>query len=85
VTARDGTTGDYRADSKGDAREQFGFEHGFTGHGPYRAEAHDLATVQELGGECDCEENTFSWSPCDVCGSNLGGSRHAVSFFKITS
>ena len=28
--------------------------------------------------ECDCEIKTFSWSACDGCGSNLGGSRHAV-------
>lgn len=34
--------------------------------------------------ECDCEVTSFSWSPCDVCGSNLGGERHAVSFWKIT-
>ena len=42
-------------------------------------------TEADRGGECDCEVNTFSWSPCDVCGSNLGGERHAVSFWKITS
>ena len=45
----------------------------------------DGQTAGDLGGECDCEVNTFSWSPCDVCGSNLGGERHAVSFFKINS
>ena len=38
----------------------------------------------EVGAECDCETNEFSWSACDVCGSNLGGERHAVSFWKIT-
>lgn len=27
-----------------------------------------------------CERLTFSWSPCDVCGSTLGGSRNAVTF-----
>lgn len=41
-------------------------------------------TAGDLGGECDCEVNSFSWSPCDVCGSNLGGERHAVSFWKVT-
>ena len=41
-------------------------------------------TAGDLGGECDCETNSFSWSPCDVCGSNLGGERAAVSFFEIT-
>jgi hypothetical protein len=33
--------------------------------------------------ECDCETNSFSWCACDVCDSNLGGERHAVSFWKI--
>ena len=45
----------------------------------------DGQTAADRGGECDCETNTFSWSACDVCGSNLGGERHAVSFWKITS
>ncbi len=40
-------------------------------------------TAGDRGGECDCETNTFSWSACDVCGSNLGGERHAVSFWRI--
>lgn len=42
-------------------------------------------TASDLGGECECEINTFSWSACDVCGSSLGGERHSVSFFKVTS
>lgn len=42
-------------------------------------------TAGEVGADCDCETNTFSWSACDVCGSNLGGVRHAVSFWKITT
>lgn len=33
--------------------------------------------------ECDCETISFSSRQCDVCGSNLGGERHAVSFFKM--
>jgi hypothetical protein len=31
--------------------------------------------------ECDCAVNSFSWSPCDLCGSNLGGERHAITFW----
>jgi hypothetical protein len=42
-------------------------------------------TEADRGGECECEVQSFSWSACDVCGSNLGGERHAVSFFKVTS
>jgi hypothetical protein len=33
--------------------------------------------------ECECETDSFSWCDCDVCGGNLGGERHAVSFFQI--
>jgi hypothetical protein len=40
-------------------------------------------TASDLGGECDCEVNSFSWSPCDVCAAHMGGERHAVSFWKI--
>lgn len=33
-----------------------------------------------VGGEdCWCEDRDFSWSPCDACGSSLGGSRHAYT------
>jgi hypothetical protein len=39
-------------------------------------------TRGDLGGECDCETNTFSWSSCDTCGSSLGGKRHAVTFWE---
>jgi hypothetical protein len=42
-------------------------------------------TAAYLGGECECETDTFSWCACDVCGSNLGGERHAVTFWKITN
>jgi len=27
-------------------------------------------------------ENEFSWSPCEICGSKLGGKRHDVTLFK---
>ena len=30
-------------------------------------------------GECTCERIEFTWSPCDVCGSPLGGERHAYT------
>lgn len=32
--------------------------------------------------DCYCETIEFSWSQCDVCGSNLGGARHAVHFWR---
>lgn len=52
------------------------------------SEDHDDACPRKHGDtdvECDCEIDTFSWSACDVCGSNLGGERHAVSFWKTAA
>ena len=48
------------------------------------ASMHDLETESDRGGECECEQMTFSHSQCDVCGSRLAGARDAVCFFKIT-
>lgn len=30
--------------------------------------------------ECECEQDSFSWHPCDACGSRLGGYRHAYTY-----
>lgn len=35
----------------------------------------------ETGGDCECEQTTFSSTPCSICGSRLGGSRNAVTFW----
>lgn len=32
--------------------------------------------------ECDCEHVTFSWSPCQGCGSTLGGDRFAMTLWS---
>ena len=45
------------------------------------ARGHELATEPDRGGECECERQSFTWSPCDVCDSNLGGARDAVVFW----
>lgn len=31
--------------------------------------------------ECDCDQISFSWSPCEICLSPLGGSRHAFTLW----
>lgn len=31
--------------------------------------------------ECDCAQIDFTWRSCDTCGSQLGGSRDAVTFW----
>lgn len=33
--------------------------------------------------DCPCETLEFSWTPCDVCGSHLGGGRSAVEYFAV--
>lgn len=44
----------------------------------------DQETGEWIGSsDCDCETREFSWSPCDVCRSHLGGSRDAVHFFTL--
>lgn len=30
----------------------------------------------------NCEQQDFSWSRCDGCGSTLGGTRHAYTVFN---
>jgi len=32
---------------------------------------------------CVCDEAYFSWSPCEICGSNLGGNRHDVDIIEM--
>jgi len=32
--------------------------------------------------DCGCDSDPFSWQPCEVCGSHLGGERHAVTFWQ---
>jgi hypothetical protein len=31
--------------------------------------------------ECDCERRTFTWQRCEGCGSTLGGSREALTYW----
>lgn len=35
--------------------------------------------------DCYCDDLGFSWSACDVCGTRLGGDRHAVHYFGVDS
>lgn len=50
------------------------------------AEYHECANDNgDRPEECDCETRTFSWSPCDICHSNLGGTRHAITWWVKAS
>lgn len=42
---------------------------------------HELETQADRGGDCECEQVTFSHTSCDVCGSHLAGAREAVVFW----
>ena len=33
-------------------------------------------------GDCDCETDSFSMTPCDTCGESLAGRRHGVSYLS---
>lgn len=46
-------------------------------------EHNETCTETDRDYGCDCETVSFTWSSCDVCGGNQGGSRDAVSFFKV--
>lgn len=41
--------------------------------------------VNDYLDECGCETDEFSWSPCEGCGSTLGGSRHALTVWTDKS
>lgn len=42
----------------------------------------DHETGEWLGqSDCYCKDREFSWSQCDMCHSQLGGARHAVTFW----
>ena len=39
-------------------------------------------TDPDMSEECECEQQDFSWSRCEGCGSTLGGSRHAMTVWE---
>ena len=47
--------------------------------------AHDYDSEQAFADAYEsgelCDEGGFSWSPCDACGSHLGGNRYAAHGF----
>lgn len=50
----------------------------------FRVITHDLETQGDRGGECDCEELSFSFQDCANCGAYHGGLWHAATVWKIT-
>lgn len=49
-------------------------------------EAHDESCTPDMQdeGSCTCEHIDFSYSDCDACGSDLGGTRHAYSYQVVS-
>lgn len=41
----------------------------------------DSCTPEDREEGCDCATDSFSWSPCEGCGSSLGGERHAFTLW----
>lgn len=54
----------------------------FHGHGMIKVCGVDHGDDHD--GQTECETETFSWTPCDVCQSPLGGSRHAITYWHDT-
>lgn len=45
---------------------------------------HDTGKWLGVGDCTGCETQDFSWSPCKICNSSLGGSRHAATAWLLT-
>jgi hypothetical protein len=73
---------EYRADTVSDAigSAEFDFPDAVGFHGI----AHDLETEGDRGGECYCEEESFSERDCAHCGTRFAGTWHAATIWKIT-
>jgi hypothetical protein len=41
----------------------------------------ECPTAGDDGNDCYCEQLGFSWSPCEICNSGLGGDRHAATIW----
>lgn len=50
----------------------------------FRVIMHDLETQGDRGGECDCEELSFSTQDCANCGTYHAGTWHAATVWKTT-
>jgi hypothetical protein len=57
----------------------------------YHVAVGHLHTVEDCGqdvvdGVADCpyEEATFSWKPCDACGTRLGGDRFPAMMWEVS-
>lgn len=41
----------------------------------------EYCTEDDREAGCDCDQNGFSWSSCEGCGSHLGGDRYKMTVF----
>ncbi len=44
-------------------------------------EHNERCTPEDREEGCDCDDLGFSWSPCEGCGSRLGGDRYRFTVF----
>jgi hypothetical protein len=50
------------------------------------ARYHDCTDDDDtIADECECDQIDFRMSPCDICNSHLGGSRHALTLWLARS
>jgi len=71
----------YRADTVSDAISQAEFD--FPDAVGFHGIMHELETRGDAGGECYCEEESFSERTCDHCGTHFAGTWHAATIWKI--
>ncbi len=79
---REGDEREYRADTVSDAISSAEFD--FPDAIGFRGVSHDLETEGDRGGECYCEEESFSERDCAHCGTRYAGTWHAATIWKIT-
>jgi hypothetical protein len=79
---REESAKEYRADTVTDAIGQAEFD--FTDAVGFHGVMHELETAGDAGGECYCEEDSFSERDCANCGTRYAGTWHAATTWKIT-
>jgi hypothetical protein len=73
--------------SRAQAFEQFGRFLIETNHSEFVTFSREIIGSCEPDSDdpCNCNEASFSWYACDVCGVQLGGNRHSVVILTLGS
>lgn len=72
--------GDLPEDEEDATRLLFEFDRYAQENIDWRLGSHEITWEDGIEVRVELEEQEFSWSECDCCGSSLGGSRHPAHF-----